>query len=281
MNRVAVVTDSASDLSPAQAAAAGITVVPLLLSFGEREYRAGVDISPEEFWTELTRPGAPFPKTAAAAPGTFRDAFAGLFAQGANEIVYVGVGQKLSATLQSAQVARGMLAERPIHIVDSASASMGIGLLALEAAERAAQGATAAEIADELERRRDQVRCYIVLETLEYLKRGGRISAAQAAIGSVLSVKPIITLEDGSVQTADKPRTRGKARARLLELLGAVPAQRVAVLHARSPDLDAFADELADRLSFPRQEMTISLIGSSVGPHVGPGAYGAVILPPP
>ena len=280
MSRVAVVTDSASDLNSADAQAANITVVPLLVSFGDREYRAGVDISTDQFWTELTKPGAPFPKTAAAAPGSFRDAFEACFAAGAEEIVYVGVGSRLSATLQSAQVARDMLPDRSIHIVDSASASMGVGLLALEAAERAAQGASAADIYAELDKRRHGLRLYVVLETLEYLKRGGRISGAQAAIGSVLSVKPIITIEDGVVETADKPRTRGKARARLLELLGALKVDRVAVLHGRADDVEAFAEELAQTMAFPRSKMTINLIGSSVGPHVGPGAYGAVVLPP-
>jgi DegV family protein with EDD domain len=280
MSKIAVITDSASDLNPVDASAAGITVVPLLLSFGQTEYRAGVDITTDEFWTELTRPGAPFPKTAAAAPGTFREAFESAFAAGAEEVLYVGVGSKLSATLQSAQVARDMLPDRPIHIVDSMSASMGVGLLALEAAERAAQGAPAADIAAEIERRRARLKLYVVLETLEYLKRGGRISGAQAAIGSVLSVKPIITIEDGVVETADKPRTRSKARARLLELLSVQKADRVAVLHGRADDVENFANELAAAISFPREKMTINLIGSSVGPHVGPGAYGAVVLPP-
>jgi DegV family protein with EDD domain len=277
---VAVVTDSASDLSAGQARQAEITVVPLLVTFGEREYRAGVDMSPAQFWAELTTPGAPFPRTAAAAPGTFRQTFEQLFDDGADEIVYVGVGEKLSATIQSAKVAREMLPGRPIRIVDSASASMGIGLLALLAAERAAEGASAEEIERELLRRRDELRCYVVLETLEYLKRGGRISPARAAIGNVLSLKPIITLADGVVETADRPRTRGKARARLLELLAEGNPERLAVLHGQSTDVEDFALELAAATGYPREQMSVHLIGSSVGPHVGPGAYGAVILPP-
>src|SRR5688500_9058175 len=219
MGRVAVLADSASDLAPDLARQHDITVVPLLVSFGDKEYRAGVDLSGEDFWRELTAVGAPFPKTAAAAPGTFKEAYEKLFAEGADEIVYVGVGGKLSATVGSAKVAREMLPERKIHVFDSNTASMGAGLLAVLAAEKAAAGASGDEIVAELERRRDKVRLYVVLETLEYLKRGGRISPARAAIGSVLSVKPIITLEDGVVETADKPRTRGRARQRLLELL--------------------------------------------------------------
>jgi DegV family protein with EDD domain len=277
---VAIVTDSASDLPAEMAKRVGITVIPLLLSFGERQYEAGVDISTADFWRELTAPGAHFPKTAAAAPGTFRAAFERLFADGAPAIVYVGVGEKLSATLQSARVAREMLPDREIHIVDSASASMGIGLLALVAAERARAGASADQISAEIGRRRDDVRLYVVLETLEYLRRGGRISPARAALGGVLSVKPIITVANGVVETADRPRTRTRARARLLELLATVEAERVAVLHAQDEGIEAFADELSAATGFPRRQMTVHLIGSSVGPHVGPGAYGAVILPP-
>ncbi len=280
MSRVAVVTDSASDLPPDQAAQAGISVVPLLCTFGEKEYRAGVDMSPDDFWRELTKSDAPFPKTAACAPGDFRDVFSRLLEDGAEEIVYVGVGEKLSATIASARIARDLVGADKVHIVDSASACMGIGLLALLAAERAAAGATASEIVAELEKRKDDLRLYVVLETLEYLKRGGRISPARAAIGGVLSVKPIITIEDGEVETADKPRTRSKARARLLELLGEVRPERVAVLHSQIPDLDEFVDELARATGFPKEKMTVHLIGSSVGPHVGPGAYGAVMLPP-
>lgn len=278
MTGVAVVADSASDLPADQARDAGITVVPLLVTFGDKEYRAGVDLSGDDFWRELTAPGAPFPKTAAAAPGTFKDAFEGLFAAGADGIVYVGVGSKLSATLGSAKVARELLPERSIHIVDSNTASMGTGLLALLAAEKAASGMSAEQVVAEVNGRLHKVQLYVVLETLEYLKRGGRISPARAAIGSVLSVKPIITLEDGVVETADRPRTRGRARERLIELIVATKPERVAILHGQAPDLEAFAAELAAATGVARDRMTINLIGPSVGPHVGPGAYGAVTM---
>jgi len=280
MTRVAVITDSASDLTPAQADAGNVTVVPLLVYFGDKEYRAGVDMSAEDFWAELTRPGAPFPRTSAASPGTFKEAFDKAFADGADEIVCVSVGSKLSATIKSAQVAADLLPGKTIHIVDTESATLCQGLLALTAGAMAAVGASSQEIVDNLERRRDTARLYLVLDTLEYLKRGGRISAAQAAIGSVLSVKPIITIEDGVVETVDRPRTRGKARARLLELFeGAKQPERVAILDCKAPEVESFADDLAKLLKFPREEMTFNLVGPSVGPHVGPGSYGAVVLP--
>ena len=215
----------------------GIVVVPLYVTFGDREFKAGVDLSNEDFWRELTASGASFPKTAAAPPGAFREVFERLFSDGWDDIIYVGVGAKLSATVASAKVARdGLPADKQAHvyIVDSAAASMGVTLLAQMAVDLAAQGKSAPEIVAEIERRREDVRFYVALETLEYLKRGGRISPAQAAIGSVLSVKPIITIEDGIVETADRPRTRGKARARLLELLSDKKLDQVWLLHGNA-----------------------------------------------
>jgi DegV family protein with EDD domain len=278
MGKVAIFTDSAADLPPDRAAGAGITVVPLTLSFGDEEFRAGIDMTTDEFWDRLTAPGAPFPKTAAAAPGPFQEAFERAFEERADSIVYVGVGAKLSATVQSARIARDSLPGRDIHVVDTDTASMGVGLLAELAAEMAAAGAPAAGIAAEVERRKDDVELYVVLDTLEYLKRGGRISAARAAIGEVLSVKPIITVEGGVVEVADRVRTRSKARERLIELLAARPTERIAVLHGRAPGIEEFAREIAGRAGVPDERVTIQPIGASVGPHVGPGAYGAVVL---
>jgi DegV family protein with EDD domain len=283
VSRIGVVTDSASDLEPQEAEQRGIVVVPLYVTFGEREYRAGIDLSSREFWRELTAAGAAFPKTAAAPPGAFREAFERLFAEGADAIIYVGVGAKLSATIASAKVARdGLPAERQahVHIVDSNGASMGVALLAQMAVDMAAQGKSAADIVAELERRRGDVKFFVAVETLEYLKRGGRISPARAAVGSVLSVKPIITIDDGVVDTADRPRTRSKARARLLELLSDPKPEQVWLLHGEAEGMDEFAAELAVASGFPRERMTIHLIGPSIGPHVGPGAYGGVVLRP-
>ncbi len=281
MSRIGVVTDSASDLEPAEAAQRGIVVVPLYVTFGEHEFKAGVDLSSKDFWRELTAAGNSFPKTAAASPGSFREVFERLLSEGCDDVIYVGVASKLSGTIASAKVAREGLpagTHSRIHIVDSSSASMGVTLLTQMAVDMAAHGKSAPEIVAELERRRDDVKFYVALETLEYLKRGGRISPARAAIGNMLSVKPIITVEEGVVETADRPRTRGKARSRLLELLSARKVEQVWLLHGEAEGIDAFADDLAKACEFPRDKMTTHLIGPSVGPHVGPGAYGAVVL---
>ena len=140
MARVAIVTDSTADLPPAVAAAHGIRVVPLFVRFGDAEFRAGVDLSTDEFWARMLAPDAPFPTTAAAAPGTFRETFEACFADGAEAVVCITIGSKLSATFKSADLGAGMLPDREIHVVDSTTASMGTGLLVLLAAEMAEAG---------------------------------------------------------------------------------------------------------------------------------------------
>jgi DegV family protein with EDD domain len=280
MGRVAIVTDSASDLTAAEAAERGIRIIPLYVRFGDQEFRAGVDLSLDEFWARMLAPDAPFPTTAAASPGDFKALFEEVFASGADAIVCVTVGSKLSATFKSAEVAVQSLPGREIHVVDSASASMGVGILALLGADLAAEGRSAAEIAEVLRSRARDLQIYVALDTLEYLRKGGRISPARAAIGTFLSVKPIITFVDGEVATADRVRTRAKARQRVIELLTAKPVERIAILHTMTPEIDSFRDEVVSRLpgGVDPSRVTTTLAGASVGPHVGPGCFGGVAL---
>ena len=279
MRQVAIFTDSASDLDPTRAAAEGISIVPLLVTFGADTYKAGVDMSMVEFWDRMTAPDAPFPKTAAASPGEYKDAYEAAFEAGAEAIVLISVAGTLSAAIKSAQIARDMLPDRDIHVVDSQGASMEQGILARMAVELADEGLPAAEIAERLEARTGDLRVYLVLETLEYLKKGGRISGTQAAIGTLLSVKPIIAVKDGAVETVDKVRTRSKARERLIELIVERPIERLAILHTGSPDVEAFRDEILARVpGLDASGVSIGLVGASVGPHVGPGCIGAAIL---
>lgn len=280
MSHVAIVTDSASDMTPARAAELGIALVPLVVSFGSESFKAGVDLSASEFWERMTAPGAPFPTTAASAPGDFRTAYEAAFAAGADSIVSIHVAGTLSGTIKSAEIARGMLPDRDIHIVDSMGASMGEGLLAELAVRMARLGVSAAEIARVCEERRADIATFVALDTLEYLKRGGRISGAQAAIGTLLSVKPIIQVRDGKVETADRVRTRGKARERLIELICVRPIERLSILHTTSAEVEAFRDALLPRIpgGIDPSKVTIDLVGPSVGPHLGPGCVGAVAL---
>jgi DegV family protein with EDD domain len=280
MSRVAVVTDSASDMDPARAASLGITIVPLIVNFGSETYSAGVDLSTADFWKRMTAPDAPFPTTAACSPGDFQVAYQRLFDEGADAIVSVHVAGTLSGTIKAAEVARASLKDRDIQIVDSMSASMGEGMLAELAVQMASDGRSAAEIAETLNRRREDLQVYLALETLEYLKRGGRISGAQAAIGTLLSVKPIIEIKDGRVETAERVRTRGKAREKLVELLAVRPMERLSVLHTTNADVDEFVEQIIPRIpgGIDRSKVTIDTVGPSVGPHLGPGCVGGVAL---
>jgi DegV family protein with EDD domain len=278
VSRVAIFTDSASDFDPAEADAEGITVIPLMVTFGSETFRAGVDLSTEAFWERMVAPDAPFPKTAASSPGDFKEAYEAAFEDGVDAIVSIHVAGTLSGTIKSAQIARDMLPDREIHVVDSQGASMGEGILARMGVELAAAGRPAAEIAETLEARARDIRIYLTLETLEYLKKGGRISGAQAAIGTLLSVKPIIRVEDGVVDTIDKVRTRAKARERMVELITERPIERLAILHTISPDIETFRDEVAGRAGLDARDVTIDLVGASVGPHLGPGCVGAAVL---
>lgn len=278
--KIAVVTDSAADLPPATAAAAAIRVVALTVSFGERSFRAGVDLSTEEFWHRMTAPDAPFPTTAAASPGAFQEAFQAAFADGADAVICVDIAEALSGTIKSARVAAGMLPDREIHVIDSHSASMGVGLIALMAVELASTGMTAAEVAAGVEARSEDIDLFVGLDTLAYLRKGGRLSGPRAAIGTLLSVKPIITFRDGVVEVTDRPRTRSKSRERVLELLAARPLERIAVLYAPPADAATFRDDLVARVrgGIDPAHVSVQPIGPSIGPHLGPGCLGAVVL---
>ena len=226
----------------------------------------------------MTAPDAPFPKTAAASPGDVKSIYDGIFAEGADAIVSVHVSGSLSGAIKSAEVARGMLPDREIHVIDSQGASMAQSILCFLGQEMAAAGSSAEEIADALTERANDLRMVVSRETLEYLKRGGRISGTQAAIGTLLSVKPIIRVEDGLVETIDKVRTRTKARERMIQLITERPVERLAILHTQSPDVEAFRDEVASRAGLDPADVTMNLVGASVGPHVGPGCVGAAVL---
>jgi DegV family protein with EDD domain len=277
--RVAIFTDSASDLDPAEAAASGIHIIPLVVSFGSETFRAGTELSGPAFWERMTAKDAPFPTTAASSPGEFKAAYEGAFNDGAEAVVSIHVAGTLSGTIKSAQIARDMLPDREIHVVDSLGASMAQGILARMGIELAEADVPAEEIAAELEARAPDMRMYVALETLEYLRKGGRISGTQAAIGSLLSVKPIIMVKHGEVTTADRVRTRSKARERLLELIFERPIERIAILHTVAPDVEEFRAEILRRLpNIDPETVTVELVGASVGPHLGPGCVGAAVM---
>ncbi len=276
---VAIVTDSGSDLAATQLLENQIRQVPLSVSIGGRSYLSPDELPAEEFWRLMRVPDSSFAHTAAPSAGQFKEAFEQSFAAGADGIVCVCLSETLSSTIGSARMAKEMLPDREIHLVDSRSASMAIGALALRGATMAARGGSAAEIAAEMNRLRQEITLFVALDTLEYLRKGGRISAARAAVGGLLSVKPIITVEEGIVVTADQPRTRTKAWARVSELIASQPASEVHFLYSPPAEVEAFREAVLARMPEPAPRLvTEHVIGPVIGAHVGPGAYGAVLV---
>jgi DegV family protein with EDD domain len=276
---VAIVTDSGSDLTPTQLRENSIRQVPLSVSIGDRSYLSPDELTAEEFWRLMRTPGCPVAHTAAPSAGQFKQAFELAFEDGADGIVCVCLSETLSGTIASARMAREMLPGREIHIVDSRSACMAIGALALRGATMAAHGAPAVEIAAEMNRLRRETTFFVALDTLDYLRKGGRISPARAAVGGLLSVKPIITIEEGIIITADQPRTRTKALARVSELIEAQPATEIHFLYSPPADVGAFREAVLARMPEPAPKLvTAQVIGPVIGTHVGPGAYGAALV---
>ena len=285
MPSTAVITDSTADLMPDQAAAAGIRVAPLVVTFGTESFQVGVDLSTQQFWDKLLAPGAPIPSTAAPSPGTFKTLFEQSCADGADAIVCALIGAELSGTFGSATVAASMLPEREIHLIDTRSTSMSTGLPALMAAELAASGVPAGEIAERVRARLPDVDLYVAVDTLEYLRKGGRLSAVQSVVGNLFSVKPLITVRDGQVVMTERQRSRAKARARVVELIAAHPVERLAIVHtptSTAEEVQAFRDALVAALpGLPASAITVGLLGASTGPHLGPDLMGACFLARP
>jgi DegV family protein with EDD domain len=271
---VRIVTDSACDLPAATLARHGITMVPLTIRFGEREFTDHVDLSTAEFWARCAA-SAELPSTAAPSIGQFETAYRALAAEGASAVVVISLSSSLSATMQSAQLAAQAVADTiGVTVIDSRSVSLGLGMMAIAAAEAAKAGADVAQIValvDSLVRR-----TYIwgTLDTLENLKKGGRIGGAKAFLASALAIKPIIECRDGVVHEGGKQRTRAKALAFLVDKVGSCPnIERLAVAHADCSDVDMFVEML--RPCAPG-EILVGDIGAVIGTHAGRGTMAVV-----
>jgi len=275
---VRIVTDSSCDLSADEIERHQITVVPLTIRFGDEEFTDGQDLSAEQFYAKMAD-SAELPSTAAPSPGAFEAAFRGLAGEGAEAVVCLNLSFALSATGESAQAAaRAARGEVDVRVVDSGKVSAGLGIMVMAAAAAAEAGHSADEIEAQLADLKDRVFIYGVLDTLENLKRGGRIGAAQALLGSALSIKPCVDLTSGAVEEAGKQRTRGKARQWLAaQIAQAGELEHLAVAHGGADDIDAFVASLGQ--SPARNPLTVALIGPVVGTHAGPGVIAAAYVP--
>jgi DegV family protein with EDD domain len=270
---VRVVTDSACDLPVARADELGIEIVPLTIRFGSEEFVDREELTNEEFWRKVATSGV-LPETAAPAPGAFEERFRKLAAGGADGILCVNLSSRLSATMQAAELAaRAVADEIPVHVVDSMSVSMGLGTQCITAAELAAAGTDLDALGEQITDLARRTRLYGTLDTLDHLRKGGRIGAAQALLGGVLSIKPVIEVRDGVVAEAGKVRTRSKSLKFLADKLAeAVHPEHVYVFHAQAPDIDELLGLLAPHVA--REDIELGTIGPVIGTHAGPRTIG-------
>jgi len=269
---VRVVTDSACDLPDELVAELGIEVVPLSIRFGHDEFVDRQDLSTDEFWRRLGESSV-LPETSAPAAGAFEKVFRTLADDGATGIVCINLSSKLSATMQAAQVAAKAVADScPVEVVDSLHVTMGLGNLCLAAARQAAAGGSVDAIVADVIDRRDRTRLYGTLDTLEFLKKGGRVGNARALLGSMLAIKPVVEVRDGVVEEAGKVRTRSKALRLLVDKVKEGPVESLAVMHGQAPDLDELLDMLDPLV--PRSEIVVGQVGPVIGTHAGPRVIG-------
>lgn len=273
MPGVYVVTDSSSDLVEAEIEPFDLEIVPLSIRFGADEFTDRKDLSVHAFYERMaTEPE--LPQTACPSPGAFEEAFQRAERAGADAVVCLTISGQLSNTVQSAHTAAASFVGRmPVHVVDSRSVSSGLGTLVLTAARRARDGADVDAIVDLLHRLVARTHVLAALNTLENLKRGGRIGGARALVASVLSIKPLIDITGGVVEEAGRARTRTKVLQLLADrLLGAGDIEQVAVMHGEATDIEQFLGLIAAR--FPRTAIRVGELGAVIGSHGGAEVIG-------
>ncbi len=275
---VRIVTDSAADLTDEESEALGVTVVPLSIRFGAEEFVDRKDLTPEAFYAKLASASV-LPETAAPSPGAFEAAFTASLDAGADSVVCINISSLLSATMASAQNGARAIEGADVRVVDSRSITSGLGSQVKVAARAAAGGASADEVVRIVDDMIPRTRVYGALDTLENLKKGGRVGGAQAMLGTLLSIKPIIDISTGEVQQEAKPRTRTKALQHLVDKVVAAGAvENLSVMHGQAPDIEQFLDLLAAH--HPRESIHVGDIGATIGVHGGPRVMGVTYQVP-
>jgi len=276
---VRIVTDSTVDIPVAQAEALNITIVPLTVFFGDDAYLDNIELDNAAFYKKLQE-SKDLPRTSQPSPAAFEEAFTRLINEGADAILSVHLSSKLSGTYQSACTARDALPEDlkkiPIEVIDSQSISVGMSYPVMEATKKAQSGADLEELKAHLLDQLSRTRILAVLDTLEFVKRGGRIGGARALLGNMLSFKPIISLKDGEVIPLEQPRTRNKAYARIAQLVSEMgPIEYLAIAEAD----DEVGQQLAQAIKATYSaEIPIYKLGGVLGTHTGPGTAAVSVV---
>ncbi len=274
---VKVVTDSLSDITSDIAKELGITVVPVYVRFGEEVYRDRVEMTTEEFYQRLVR-STILPTTTQPPPGDFLQVYQKL-AQDTDEILVVTLSSKLSGTYQSALAAKDLIKKKyRIEVIDSQTVAMGLGLIVIAAANKAQSGANLNEVADFVRRAMTRSHFIAYFDTLKYLAKGGRIGKARGLLGSVLSIKPVLTIHEGEMTEKTKLRSQRAGMDYLYNFVAGFPhIEELAVEYATTPDE---ADKLVERLGsiFPKERIYRSTISPVVGTYAGPNAMAVTVL---
>ena len=271
---VRIVTDSTSDLPAALAEEHSITTLPAYINIGEESYLDGIELTRETFYNQLPTYTSP-PTTAAPAVGVFSETYEKLAAEGATAIISIHLAANLSGLLNAARLGAQATDNVPVSVFDSQQLSMGLGFLALAAARAAARGETVAEIISELEAQRARTHVFAMLDTLEYLRRSGRVSWTEFGLGTLLRIKPLLHVQEGQVNAIDRVRTRGRALRQLIQHVEALgPLEEIALLHTADP---AGVEELREKAEhlFPEGDEPVAVeVTPTIGAHIGPGALG-------
>jgi len=273
---IRVVTDSTCDLPVSTIEKYGIKVIPLYINVGEEEYLDGIDITREEFYRKL--PDFPtHPTTAVPSPLKFKAIYDALAEEGATDIISIHISESLSAMVNVARAAAQETISAAIHVIDGHQLSLGTGFLVEKAAELATKGQHLKEILDALNSQMKRTHVFAALDTLEFLKRSGRMNRWVSNIGSLLQIKPILTMHDG-LPGNEKVRTRDKALKRVVEMLEAVGRiERVALVHTNAPERIAELRKMAAHL-LPSGDILTEDITPVIGAHIGPGASGFAVV---
>jgi DegV family protein with EDD domain len=273
---IKIVTDSTADLPPALAEELGITIVPLYVRFGNETYRDRVDITEDEFYQRLMNDPV-HPSTSQPTPQDFANVYRELSKQ-ADGIVSIHISGKLSGTCNSALQAKELVAaECPVEVVDSEMVSMGLGLLATEAATIANSGKGLQQVVEEVKQSISSTHVWALFDTLKYLALGGRIGKAKALLGTILNIKPLLVVKDGEMAPASQARTRAKGIGMLYDYVNTVTdIQDLSVVYSTTPDE---AQVLADRIGaiFDRSRTRLARLGPVLGVHAGPGALAVAL----
>ncbi len=280
MNKVKIVTDSTADLPKDLAAKYNVTIVPLMVIFNDNEtFRDGVDIDAKQFYTRQVE-RKEYSRTSQPTPAEFLGVYRELSKSGGS-VISIHLSSALSGTCQSARMARDMLPLADIAVVDSRMAGMGLGMIALEAARAADAGKGKDEILGLVRKMISEGMLYFIVDTLEYLARGGRIGKAQAMLGNILSIKPILYLKEGIVHPLEKTRGRAKAIDRLVQIIGEKVGKRrvkVTLMHGMDPaGMKLLYDQIMPLLNC--DEPVCSTLGAVIGTHTGLGTLGIGVFP--